>query len=256
VGQTIPFSGKGNDPEQGILPSDRLSWNLILHHCPDNCHTHVLQTYEGVASGEFVAPDHEFPSHLELVLTVTDSLGQSDSASTLLQPDTVTLTVDSDPSGLLLTFGNATDLTPFSRTVIVGSENGLGASDPQERECVSYQFLSWSDGGERTHTITAPAEATTLIATFEETSTCKPPVLCPGDCNNDRMVDVAELVLLVNMTLSGELSASCPSADSNADGTLAIDDLVLSIAASLQGCPEEAQDNAIVSGPEALARNL
>jgi hypothetical protein len=34
-----------------------------------------VQTFTGVASGSFGAPDHEYPSYLELELTATDSGG-------------------------------------------------------------------------------------------------------------------------------------------------------------------------------------
>ena len=37
----------------------------------DDCHTHPLQTFPGVASGSFRAPDHEYPSYLNLTLTAT-----------------------------------------------------------------------------------------------------------------------------------------------------------------------------------------
>lgn len=74
VGDTISFSGAGNDPEQGPLPADRLSWQVILHHCstPEDCHAHPIQNFEGVASGSFQAPDHDYPSYLELVLSAND----------------------------------------------------------------------------------------------------------------------------------------------------------------------------------------
>ena len=54
-----------------------LTGRLILHHCPSNCHSHPIQDFVGTAAGSFVAPDHEYPSHLELRLTATDSAGQS-----------------------------------------------------------------------------------------------------------------------------------------------------------------------------------
>ena len=62
----INFSGSGTDPQDGTLPASALSWSLILHHCPSNCHSHPLQDFVGVASGSFTAPDHEYPSSLEL----------------------------------------------------------------------------------------------------------------------------------------------------------------------------------------------
>ena len=51
------------------------SWSLVLHHCPSNCHAHALQSFPGSDGGSFAAPDHEYPSYLELRLTATDSGG-------------------------------------------------------------------------------------------------------------------------------------------------------------------------------------
>ena len=105
VGQQIPFSGSGTDPEQGTLPASAMTWTLLMQHCPSDCHTHTLQQYEGVASGQFVAPDHEYPSYLELRLTVRDAAGATGTAAVALQPDVVDLTFESAPAGLQLVVG-------------------------------------------------------------------------------------------------------------------------------------------------------
>ena len=92
VGDVIAFSGSGTDQQDGNLPASALSWSLILNHCPSNCHAHPLQDFVGVSSGSFTAPDHEYPSSLQLVLTGTDSGGLTSTASVTLQPQTVNLT--------------------------------------------------------------------------------------------------------------------------------------------------------------------
>jgi Concanavalin A-like lectin/glucanases superfamily/PA14 domain len=168
VGDVISFSGSASDPEQGTLPASALSWTLILHHCPSNCHTHTVQTWTGVASGSFTAPDHDYPSHLELRLTATDSGGQSDSESVELQPQTVALSFATEPSGLQLVVGSASQAAPFTRTVIVGSQNSISAPTPQSLGGTPYAFSSWSDGGAQTHNITAPAAPATYTATYAE----------------------------------------------------------------------------------------
>ena len=66
-----------------------------------------MQDFAGVASGSFVAPDHEYPSYLELRLTATDSGGLTDTKSVRLDPKTVELSFRSDPAGLQLTVGSA-----------------------------------------------------------------------------------------------------------------------------------------------------
>ena len=173
VGDTISFSGHATDAEDGSEPASRLSWTLILHHCPSDCHTHIVQTFSGVANGSFTGPDHEYPSYLELELTATDAQGLSTSTSVQLNPQTVDLTFQSSPSGLQLTVGTFTGAAPFTRTVIVNSANSISAPN-QSLGGIAYTFSSWSDGGAQTHTITAPSTPATYTATF--TTANRPPV--------------------------------------------------------------------------------
>ena len=172
VGDTIGFSGSATDAEDGTLPASNLSWSLILQHCdtPTSCHEHPIQTFPGIASGSIEAPDHDYPSFLELRLTATDSGGLSDTASLELQPKTVDLSFATQPGGLDVALNGDADATPFTRTVIVGSTNTLTAPTPQVLNGTSYEFSAWSDGGAATHNFTAPANATAYTATFAESS--------------------------------------------------------------------------------------
>ena len=141
-------------------------WEVRLQHCPSNCHTHLLQTFPGGDSGSFFAPDHDYPSYLELQLTVTDSGGLQGTQILRLDPQTVDLTFQSAPSGLQLTVGASAATAPFTRTVIVGSTNSISASSPQTLGSTTYQFTSWSDGGAQTHNIVAPSSPTTYTAQY------------------------------------------------------------------------------------------
>jgi glucose/arabinose dehydrogenase len=174
VDDLISFSGSATDQQDGTLPASALSWSLILHHCPSNCHTHPLQSFPGVASGSFSAPDHEYPSYLELRLTATDSGGLQDTESVLLDPQTVSLSFQSSPPGLQLVVGSSAGTTPFSRTVITGSVNSLSAPSPQTLGGVAYRFVSWSDGGAQSHNVVANAPAT-YSATY--TVSDPPPII-------------------------------------------------------------------------------
>jgi glucose/arabinose dehydrogenase/PKD repeat protein len=168
VGDTISFSGGATDPQSGTLPASALSWSLVLQHCATGggCHQHPVQSWNGIASGSFTAPDHEYPSYLELTLTATDPGGLRDTDTVRLDPQTVDLTFQTSPSGLQLTVGSSSGVTPFSRTVIVGSNNSVSAPSPQTLGGTSYGFQSWSDGGAQTHNIVAPATAATYTATY------------------------------------------------------------------------------------------
>lgn len=178
VGQVISFAGSATDPDDGPLPPSALSWTLVLQHCPTDCHEHVVQRFPGVASGSFVAPDHEYPSHLELRLVAKDSAGATDTKSVMLQPKTVTLSFATSPPGLELVSGPDAQATPFTRTVIVGSSNSVSAPSPQARSAVAYAFDSWSDGGAQSHNVVAPALPMDLVAVFEPTP---PPALSVSD---------------------------------------------------------------------------
>jgi uncharacterized repeat protein (TIGR01451 family) len=166
VGDVIAFSGGATDTQDGTLAASRLVWQLVMQHCPSNCHEHVIQDFPGVASGSFAAPDHEYPSYLELRLTATDSGGFAATASVSLLPQTVALTFETDPSGLNLSVATASGPTPFTRTVIVGSSNSLAAPLTQNSNGLIYDFASWSDGGAAAHQIVTPAQPTTYRAVY------------------------------------------------------------------------------------------
>ena len=132
-----------------------------------NCHTHQLQSFNGVRSGSFTAPDHEYPSYLELKLTATDSGGLTDTKTVRLDPKTVSLTFQTTPGGLTVAVNGTSAKASFTRTVIVGSSNSVSAPSPQSKGGQSYTFGSWSDGGAQSHNITAPSAATTYTARFK-----------------------------------------------------------------------------------------
>jgi glucose/arabinose dehydrogenase len=167
VGDTINFSGHATDTQDGTLPASALSWKLIIHHCTTGCHTHLVQTITGVASGSFSAPDHDYPSYLEVQLTATDSAGATATTSVdNIQPKTVNLTLQSNPTGLQLTAGPTTARAPFTITAIQNAAIQLTAPNQRYRG-KNYVFVSWSDGGAQSHTIRAPATPTTYTATYQ-----------------------------------------------------------------------------------------
>jgi hypothetical protein len=165
VGDAISFNGSATDAQDGDLDAGRLTWKLTLQHCPSNCHQHVVQTFAGVAGGSFAAPDHEYPSYLELQLTATDSGGLTDTRTIRLDPKTVVLSVASSPTGLTLSVNGSSSTTPFTRTVIQGSANGVAAPTPQTLASATYDFSAWSDAGAASHTVTADTNRS-LTATY------------------------------------------------------------------------------------------
>ena len=169
VGDPIDFAGSATDAQDGSLPASALSWSIILHHCPSNCHTHTIESHPGVASGTFDAPDHDYPSFLEFKLTATDSDGASASVSRNLDPRTADVSFATIPTGLQLSVGASSSTAPFTRTVIDGSNNSIGAQT-QVKDGVTYVFTGWSDGKAASHNITA-TDGASYTATFTADAT-------------------------------------------------------------------------------------
>jgi hypothetical protein len=114
-------AGSATDTQDGTLPANALSWEVVMHHCSANCHQHPVQSYPDVAGGTFTASDHEYPSYLELRLTATDSGGLRGTASPRLGPRTVVLSFQTNPGSMRLVVNATAGTATFSRTVIVGS---------------------------------------------------------------------------------------------------------------------------------------
>ena len=179
VDDEVGFSGSATDAQQ-TLPATAFDWQVIINHCPSNCHDHVAELIADKTSGSFTAPDHEYPSTLTIRLTVTDQGGLSDTEEVTIDPRTVDLTLDSAPDGLELGFNAETATAPFTRTVIDGSENSVSASGGQTLGGQTYDFGSWSDGGAAAHNITVD-EDRTLTATFHDVTPPPAPQITDTD---------------------------------------------------------------------------
>lgn len=168
VGQVIEFSARATDPEQGTLGPTAFSWSLIMHHCSlaGTCHEHGVQQFLGIDRGTVVAPDHEFPSHLELRATARDAGGLSATASVRLDPLPVDVTFDTVPAGLMLAFNSESFRAPAQRRAIAGSTGTISAPSPQTLNGVNYAFSGWSDGLPQTHMVRVGTTPVTYRATF------------------------------------------------------------------------------------------
>ena len=147
----------------------RSRWSLIMHHCPSNCHAHPVQTFAGVASGSFAAPDHEYPSHLELRLTATDSDGASrDRRRVRLDPQTVDLTFDSEPVRASSSRSAATAQADAVHAHGDRRLDELGERrPPQTLGGDTTRSPRWSDGGAQTHTIVGRRQPGDLHGDFD-----------------------------------------------------------------------------------------
>ncbi len=170
VDDSIHFTGHATDAQDGDLPASALTWHVTLQHCyaPGNCHAHHLQDFTGVTSGSFPAPDHEYPSYLEIELVAKDSSGLTNNIVRRLDPKSVEITFASNPPGLQLAVGSEAAATPFTRTFILGSSVTISGLSPQAMGVNMYGFVAWSDGMAQSHVVTADASGT-FTASYQQT---------------------------------------------------------------------------------------
>jgi glucose/arabinose dehydrogenase len=165
VGDQISFSGHATDPEDGTIPAADLSWDVVMMHCPADCHEHLVQTFTGVASGSFPAPDHEYPSHLELRLSATDSHGVTRRTSIELLPKTATINVASSPTGVPISVGSDPVVSPSSTTIISGGSVSVSPPTVTTIGGKRYRFSTWNDTQARVRDVTATGTVS-LLATY------------------------------------------------------------------------------------------
>lgn len=87
-----------------------------------------------------------------------------------------------------------------------------------------------------TATLTRTPGGPTDTPTATATSTGTPRTDCPGDCNGNDVVDVAELIRGVNIALGRPGLDLCAQFDGDGSGTVTIDELILAVQASLSSC--------------------
>jgi glucose/arabinose dehydrogenase/PKD repeat protein len=167
AGQTLTFRGTATDPQDGTLPASALDWTVTLFHCPDavNCHQHPVGGAQDVATGSFVAPDHEYFAYLEIGLTATDSSGNTATVTRRLDPQTRTITVQSNPAGIPIGLNDEVLPAPYTRTVIRYATNTVNAPLTAQLNGRNYRFDHWSDNGAAVHDV-KPNLNTTRIAYY------------------------------------------------------------------------------------------
>ena len=168
VGDEIQVEGHATDDEDGTLPGSRLAWDLVLLHCTSesasDCHEHFVEEATGT-DATFTAPDHDYPTKLEIRLTATDASGASATTSVVLQPRTRTVSVTSTPSGIPIEVATDTITTPGSATVIQNSEVSVTAPLTRDAGGTRYRFSHWADSTQRVRQVVA-ASNLSLAATY------------------------------------------------------------------------------------------
>jgi PKD repeat protein len=177
-GQSFQLQGEATDREDGVLPALAYRWTVLLHH---GDHVHRLNSFTGVVSPSFTALwDHDADSYYEVTLTVTDSDGLTAISTIELRPETVGLTLDSEPRGAPISYSGLGGTAPIARVAAVGYRTTISAADRFVSGGSEWVFDHWSDDGERVHDITVPATAATFTAHYRRADRPVDPEAPPG----------------------------------------------------------------------------
>ena len=78
--------------------------------------------------------------------------------------------IESSPPGAPVSYGGSSFTAPFSTQAAIGFETSVSAAQQFTQAGHTWVFDNWSDGGARLHNLTVPASATTLTATYRDTT--------------------------------------------------------------------------------------
>ena len=147
-------------------------WTVTLRHCTSGCHAHQLTSGSG-PSLTFVAPDHEYPTTIEVAVAATSSKGEVVATTRRLEPSTVVVNVDTSPSGGVVVDHLGEHATPYSFTMIRNGTETLTVPATQEFAAGTGTFSSWSPGGSATRSVSiAPSGNASMVAHYAIPGVC------------------------------------------------------------------------------------
>ncbi|HZV71564.1 MAG TPA: PQQ-dependent sugar dehydrogenase [Saprospiraceae bacterium] len=147
AGDTVFFSGSGDDEEDGTLPPSGLSWRIDFHH---DSHSHPgMPWMSGISEGAWVIPSvGETSSDVwyRIYLKATDSEGFSGIAYRDVFPRLGNIEVTSFPSGLNINLDGTVTETPYMFRGVAGVSRYVTAPLKQFYGDSVYFFEKWIDG--------------------------------------------------------------------------------------------------------------
>lgn len=167
AGQEYAFSGSAFDDEDGELDPEAFEWEIVFHH---DDHTHpFIPELNGVVEGTFVPPvNDETDANVwyRIHLSVTDSDGASATTFHDVFPLTSSLSIRTEPPGLEVLLDGTPRNAPIDFVGVAGVARDIEAVATQVHEGQTWVFDSWSNGGDRSQTISTPIEDTSYVARY------------------------------------------------------------------------------------------
>jgi hypothetical protein len=167
--QTFTVADIGNEPLDliGIVPSANFATDGTVTTCStasqlafgSSCVVGALFSpgTGGTLTGTLTLTDN--------AMNVSEATQQVGLSGTGLQT-TVQVTVNATPSGVAVSVDGVAYSGPQTFTWTIGSNHTLATTSPQTSAGIQNTFVSWSDGGAPSHSVTAAAGTTSYTASF------------------------------------------------------------------------------------------
>ena len=167
VGEPVSLTAHSHDLEQGPIPPAGFDWTVSVRTCaaddPAACSTREIERFRATDRISFIPGNHAYPATLLIAVVARDEGGLWTDVTRRLDPQTVEVSVDSDPSGAELVVGPARAQGPVTLTAIAGSRIAVTAPSSITRDGVPLSFVEWSDGGALSHVLSVPASPTATV---------------------------------------------------------------------------------------------
>lgn len=167
AGTSVSFSGSATDPEEGVLASAVMSWQISFHH---DDHKHDEPPREGISEGNFDIPDEGETSAnvwYRFILSVTDSEGSVGRDTVDVHPETSVINFFTIPPGLQISLDGQPQVTPLSVESVEGMKRQIGGVDDQTLDNNNFVFMNWLHGGSKSQTIITPSDDVTYTANYD-----------------------------------------------------------------------------------------
>lgn len=170
-GQTLEFSATATDPDE-VLGESAYAWEILFHH---NDHFHTGPVFQGSNGSVYVeTTGHAWndDTRYEIIATVTDSDGLTDTQSVFVYPDKVNITLDTVPAGQTVYLDGIPRSTPFVYDTLIDFQHTISAPEAVCIGGTQYTLGSWSDGGLPEHDIIVPTTDASWTATYVAGGAC------------------------------------------------------------------------------------
>jgi len=156
--QVNPTGGGTTTPAVGIYWYDS-GQTVNIDASPNSVSGYAWVSWAGTGSGSYSGAVKSTSLTMNAPITETANFAM-----------TVQITVTSNPAGSgFVTVDGSVIATPQTFSWVQGSTHTLAATSPVSGGTgIQYVWVSWSDGGTQSHTITVPSSPTTYTANFKK----------------------------------------------------------------------------------------